>query len=228
MVIDAGGGTVDFSLHTLRLRPNGDHSLEEDVKCDAVVAGACCVDDNFIKYLKKHLEIDDDTWDNWKETQPAQYRRLMYGAWEIAKRGFGMGGVEREMRIELPQTLQNLLDDEVEEGLDDGDLVIPSDAVKEEMFDPVIRMIINGAYGMLAPAGAVDYLFLAGGFSDNPYLRSCLEDELAVYSINGVMTCSNGGTAVMKGKLELLKRSRSRVAATSSCHGCVTISVIVV
>jgi molecular chaperone DnaK (HSP70) len=204
LLIDAGGGTVDLSLHEVTAAASSSSSsyrLKELVPCTAELAGASFVDTAFTAYLLQKTGLSQQQWQDWKSRNQIRSQRLMTNEWETVKRAFGSSRMQ-DIEIELPQNLISVLPEQFQEQLEANEnmLRIPADDVRRELFDPCIAKIISGAQKMLAVVGSADYILLAGGFSESPYLRSELERALKNRATKGFWTCSNGGSAVLKGE----------------------------
>jgi molecular chaperone DnaK (HSP70) len=212
LLIDAGGGTVDLSLHEVTSAGGSSSSsyrLKELVPCTAELAGASFVDTAFTSYLLRKTGLSEQEWHEWKSQNQIRAQRLMTNEWESAKRAFGSSSSSsssgrglQDIETELPQTLIAVLPDQFREQLEANENMcrIPANDVRSKLFDPCIAKIISGAQKMLAVVGTADYIFLAGGFSESPYLRSELQRVLGRRASQGFWTCSNGGSAVLKGE----------------------------
>jgi hypothetical protein len=208
LLIDEGGGTVDLSLHEVASAASSSSSssssfcLKELVPCAAELAGASFVDAAFAAHLLHATALSRQQWQAWVHQYPGQHR-LLKKNWEIAKRGFGLGG-QAALSVELPQGLINQLPEPVAEQLMDNHncLVIAAEVACCQLFDPCIAKVISRTQQLLSVVGSADFIFLAGGFSESPYLRSWLQQALCHRAAKGLFTCSNGSSAVLKGEQE--------------------------
>jgi hypothetical protein len=239
LLIDAGGGTVDLSLHEVTAAASSSNNssssggssssyrLKELVPCTAELAGASFVDTAFTAYLLRTTGLSEQDWQEWKSQNLIRSQRLMTNEWESAKRAFGLSGQLQRVEVLLPQSLIAVLPDSMREQLEASNdiLQIPANDMRSELFDPSISRIISGALKMLAVVGTADYIFLAGGFSENPYLRSELEKALGHRAAKGFWTCSNGGSAVLKGEW-LLAPAQTLIESVSQSLCMVTESYV--
>ena len=92
LVVDLGGGTVDFTVHELvagGAADGADHFKE--VCCRrAELAGSTFLDDRFEAYLAERLGLGESGYAAWKDEKPRHWLSLMH-AWEDQKRTFGEG-----------------------------------------------------------------------------------------------------------------------------------------
>jgi molecular chaperone DnaK (HSP70) len=182
MIIDAGGGTIDITVHEV-VSNKGQNSLEEAVPGLGGPYGSTYIDDRFVEYIISKLGIDvmQDIYDK----EPVAYREMM-SQWEERKCRF-TGGEEdnatfvylnklyRFLSDNYPEVLQSLA--EVQDGNDDA--FILSNDVMHELFCPVIdgvETLVEKQFERLGPR-LCDFIFLVGGFSTSPLLQKRIYDN---------------------------------------------------
>lgn len=169
MIVDAGGGTVDITVHKLddlnRLKtvsiPSGN------------MYGSTSLDDGFLKVLKDH--IGERTVDDFKTENPLLFSDIM-SSWEKAKRG--ANDIKKSLKLNLPPKFvkvtkfSSIVDDET------GKL---SPTMVEQIFKIPIDKTIQLVKQQLETARYalkkhVNYIFLVGGFGQNEIFRKMLRE----------------------------------------------------
>jgi hypothetical protein len=226
MVVDAGGGTVDITMHKVVSR-NGETVLSEL----APGLGGCCgstyVDKNFEQWFR--AQVGKAVFDSWKERCPAEYLELM-GQWETAKRGF-RGSRQAAARVKSPiRALMHRMDQhfiakpkspavsisipaKLLEGLDanaaakleeqnDGydDRLLITQSQMKAFFDPVIDEVVQlvAAQNVLAGQCKGGKVLLVGGFSGSPYFTAQVKQQIST-DASDVLCPPHPATAVLLG-----------------------------
>ncbi|KAF9510329.1 hypothetical protein BS47DRAFT_1487511 [Hydnum rufescens UP504] len=84
-------------------------------------------------------------------------------------------------------------------GLDHGELIIPGDVLRREVFDPVVKEVLHSiATHVQASHVRPDVLLLVGGFSANGYLFQCISDQFSP-SILSIIRPADGDIALCRG-----------------------------
>jgi hypothetical protein len=222
-VVDAGGGTVDITLHSVVPR-NGEMVLSEAATGVGGFYGSTYVDQNFERWFSSQMGVD--AFEGWKQKHPGEHVELM-GQWEVKKRGFqgcaelggSMGSTLRRLgqldvnassaaaaEVRIPASLLESLDadamaaiEEMNDGYDDRLLI--SESQMREFFDPVIDevvQLVQQKAAMLAgrPRGKV---LLVGGISASPYYAARLKQQIDTDS-SEVLCSPHAASAVLLGK----------------------------
>ncbi|GIM04741.1 hypothetical protein Vretimale_9239, partial [Volvox reticuliferus] len=87
MVVDAGGGTVDITIHEIVER-SGTAVLSEAQAVPGLgeMVGSTNVDAAFATYFRS--KVGEEVYDTWRETHPGEWMRLLEGTWEQIKCDF--------------------------------------------------------------------------------------------------------------------------------------------
>ncbi|KAG7530478.1 hypothetical protein FFLO_05019 [Filobasidium floriforme] len=208
LVIDAGGGTVDFTSY----RINKTEPLElEEIGADSKVClynGSTYVDQSFQEVLTSHLEQEYPlTKASDKHIDKAKHifatlrkpeftsKKKVTGFWDIS---------------------------ENEDDFDDGGIEVPWDLM-ESAFKPHVDLIVDTA-SAIAQGDRPKYIFCSGGFGDSAYLREQLElIKGDIQIVQPEQTASSSGSkAVTLGACLYGLRSWVQKRITSKCIGCNT------
>ncbi|MEW5309674.1 MAG: hypothetical protein WDW38_001543 [Sanguina aurantia] len=73
MVVDAGGGTVDITVHEVETRA-GEQVLAESICAQGAYAGSTFVDSAFESFYRQ--QVGPDAFDTWKAADPASYQTV--------------------------------------------------------------------------------------------------------------------------------------------------------
>ncbi|KAF8150922.1 actin-like ATPase domain-containing protein [Crassisporium funariophilum] len=169
LVCDAGGGTVDLAilksiggstkLETAELSVGGSHPC-----------GSLFVDLRFQWLVKLLME------EHPIHREEASLANFMLNFSEVVKLRFR--GKEDETNF-FPFTCFNVEDpDDPAVGLINGELVIPGNMLRREVFDPVITLVLGHIARQLRKTDErVKALLLIGGFAGNDYLFQRIKDE---------------------------------------------------
>ncbi|GAA5801684.1 hypothetical protein HPULCUR_007134 [Helicostylum pulchrum] len=100
--------------------------------------------------------------------------------------------------LDLPASmgLGDLTDADI--GLDNGSLCLPAEELKDFVFEPVIRQVLDLIKGQLAQSPQLEAIFLVGGFGQSNYLFRRVEDEFA-NQVGMIGVPPRGELAVVRG-----------------------------
>lgn len=100
--------------------------------------------------------------------------------------------------LDLPASmgLGDLTDTDI--GLDNGSLCLPAEELREYVFEPVIRQVLDLIKGQLAQSPQLEAIFLVGGFGQSNYLFRRVEDEFA-NQVGMIGVPPRGELAVVRG-----------------------------
>ncbi|KAG2462915.1 HS12A protein, partial [Polypterus senegalus] len=187
VVVDCGGGTVDLTVHQIRL-PEG--HLKELYKASGGPYGSVGVDYEFEKLLCKIF--GDDFIDQFKIKRPAAWVDLMI-AFESRKRAAAPDRTN-PLNINLPFSFidyyKKFRGHSVEHALrksnvdfvkwsSQGMLRMNPDAMNA-LFKPTVDQIIHHLSDLFQKPEVSDikFLFLVGGFSESPLLQHAVQNML--------------------------------------------------
>ncbi|KAF5833002.1 hypothetical protein DUNSADRAFT_10923 [Dunaliella salina] len=192
-IIDAGGGTVDISVHKCVERSSGHVVLDEAIYATGAMCGSMCIDDAFKEFYKE--AVGHIAFDSWIHDHPVQWQQVLK-QFEACKRSFA--GDESssnsssstvsiktpKSRVVIPPDLHARMSDVQKEQLQfnqgtASDVVL--DEKMEDFFDHTIKETISMASAKLlelAPLHRCSRVLLVGGLASSPYLMNCIRGAL--------------------------------------------------
>ncbi|GIQ79965.1 heat shock protein 70 family protein, partial [Kipferlia bialata] len=142
MVVDAGGGTVDLTVHKMTIK-DGEDALEEVCRGLGGTCGGTFVDASFREWVCDKLTPEQV--DKAERERPKDMQSL-YTAWDNAKKEVGREDTD-DVYIPIPVGIYKSLPQEVQFRLEeeqdgyDTDLVLTDEDAKE-IFEPTVQRII--------------------------------------------------------------------------------------
>lgn len=202
LVVDAGGGTVDLTMHDV-----DGAGLRECIPGDGdAFSGSTFVDQEFEKALAARLGVS--AWDKLKADEPMATQKLRE-SWEANKctfdgqRALHIGfdaATKKALRKVNPQFLGRL----AKEQNGETDALIFSAAEVLTMFQPILDRIVTLVRRHVSQAEQAgrppDLVFLVGGFAESPLLLAALREALEPLS---VVVPNRPGQAVLEGAARL-------------------------
>ncbi|KAM4063745.1 Hsp70 family chaperone [Hirsutella rhossiliensis] len=189
VICDAGGITVDLASYTIKaLSPH----IQLDKSSDpwGGLCGSVFLDMTFVHYIQKEL---DGYVPNWEDKKNQKWLNSMREQFEtrIKKDFTGEGPDDQVYQMDAFERR-----DSSKHGIKDNILEISATAIREHVFDPVIREVTYLVHNYLdAVTGGVKVVLLAGGFGQNRYLKKSLQLALSyrvkVYEIEKSQTAIN-------------------------------------
>uniref|UniRef100_A0A4W3J412 Heat shock protein 12A n=1 Tax=Callorhinchus milii TaxID=7868 RepID=A0A4W3J412_CALMI len=188
LVVDCGGGTVDLTVHEIKL-PEG--HLKELYKASGGPYGSIGVDYEFEKLLCKIF--GEDFIDQFKIKRPAAWVDLMI-AFESRKRAAAPGRIN-PLNINLPFSFidyyKKFRGHSVEHALrkssvnfvkwsSQGMLRMNPDAMNA-LFKPTVDHIVQHLSDLFQKpeVSGIKFLFLVGGFAESPLLQQAVQSSLS-------------------------------------------------
>lgn len=185
MIVDCGGGTVDITTHRVL-----DALAMEEIAVGAGGAhGSTYVDREFERYLMSRLGAEAIR--AYEKESPNEYVQLM-AAWERLKVSYGEqapDGDHQTYYLPLEVRLYRLLDTQYPNTLrrlasvqaGDDTRIYLQDSDIQSFFKPAVTGTIQRIREQMNRLGGkrCNYMFLVGGFSRSPVLRSAIESEFA-------------------------------------------------
>ncbi|CAJ0842346.1 17983_t:CDS:2 [Entrophospora sp. SA101] len=197
MIVDCGGGTVDLTTRKLATSD----TLSEVSERTGDFCGSTYVDDEFITFLKN--ELGSKAMSDFKENHYDEYQYLIHHFFcpEIK---FGFDGdsfdaTDLDIGRFCP-ALKDYITKDISDKLrkEDWLLEITYEDVLA-MFDPVVNRIICLIRNQLtASKEKCSALFLAGGFSESPYLISKIKNAFGS-TVSIISVPQNPISAVVRG-----------------------------
>ena len=227
MVVDAGGGTVDITVH--EVGSNGAW-LEEVIAGGGGLFGAKNVDQSFRQYLV-HL-LGESVFRQFLEEEPYDSVVLM-DDWEQTKCNYNLGNDFTSMRMPMgmyqllknkhPETLKKLAQKQNGENT--------SFQLNRQTMEAIFRKALNGIVEEVQKsfqklgAGTCDYLFLVGGFASSPLLQDRIRREFG-NKVKKIVIPPDPGAAVLTGAVSYgLDPTKIRVRRARMSYGCRALGV---
>ena len=230
MIVDAGGGTVDITVHEIEAGP----APREVIPGAGSMHGAMEVDNAFRKVLEARLGTSAVA--HFQKEEPYAFVKLM-DEWEQAKCNFrhGMATTFVPLGAELYRLLadhhadvlarlrQEQTGDEFNLHLDEKTMIGIFDPILTGVIDTVRRQFDKLEAAHHAGNGhkeVCDYLFLVGGFANSVLLQERVKQAFAGKVIKIVIP-PDPGAAVLTGAVAYgLDPSRIRTRRARLTYGC--------
>lgn len=201
MIVDAGGGTVDITVHEVI----GGRGLDELVPCGGGLHGSKYVDRHFREFLARKLSAE--AIDEFQAQWPVEYGKLMSETWENIKCTYDATPNWRAS-IELPRRLEKILQDSFPAVLDllanaqggDNTVIRLTNSDIEAIFNSVIEQLIGKVKNQFTTLEdrQCDILCLVGGFAESPLLKRRIQEEFGG-RVKRVVIPDRPGAAVLLG-----------------------------
>ncbi|XP_053399657.1 heat shock 70 kDa protein 12A-like [Mercenaria mercenaria] len=204
LVLDAGGGTVDITVHEVMSGGN----LKELDKASGGAWGGVQVDDAFFQFLS---EIAGSlVMTKFKDMHMEDYIDL-FRDFEVKKREIGPKK-DTKVTFRMPTALADLVKDMRNETLQEtikktkysnqvklvGDKLRVDPAVVKGFFKPSVNSIVKHVKGLLREStnSGVEAVLMVGGFSESPMLQETVRNHFPGLRI---IIPDEAGLAVLKG-----------------------------
>ncbi|MCK6524416.1 Hsp70 family protein, partial [Myxococcota bacterium] len=223
MLVDAGGGTVDITVHLLK-----DGHLAELAQGSGATCGATYLDAEFQRFMRDLL--GGRAFDRLVNERPTAWHSVLRH-WENAKRTYGPGYSSFHLPIEM--ALLKIVKHErpnfeevlgrLQGGVDDA--VVLSPERMEKIFKPVLDQVVEAVraqFDILTAARApkVQNIVLVGGFSESTALQARLRAEFGSQGC-GVLVPERPGSTILLGAAHLgFDTGRIRERAARLTYGC--------
>ncbi|KAL4230425.1 Heat shock 70 kDa protein 12A [Mactra antiquata] len=210
LVLDAGGGTVDITVH--EILPGG--RLKELHKASGGAWGGTKIDDAFYEFMVEitgtGADIRTKVMDKFKEEHMEDYIDL-FRDFEIKKRAIGPDGdskVTFKMPVALLTMVQQIRNKTLDEAIKNtkyaSDVKSTSDKLRvnqkvaKGFFDASMRSITNHVKDLLRVPSCrnIDAIVMVGGFSESPLLQHAIKQT---FSSTQVIIPNEAGLAVLRG-----------------------------
>ncbi len=219
MVIDAGGGTIDITVHkVVESIGSKELVLDELTSGTGDTYGSTYVDTKFQEYLRN--KITDKIWQDFHDYEPLAFLQLM-AEWERQKCSFDyrqdivtfISIVPPLYRI-LPESIHEKLN---EEQGDDSYFELSRETM-EALFQPALDGIVTKVEEQFRLLGRkkCDFIFLVGGFSSSPLLQKQISEKFGS-RVKKIIVPSRPSAAVLLGAVSygldpsVIRARRSRL-----------------
>lgn len=188
MICDAGGGTVDLIVFEINEPPGDRRTLKEVTNGHGGSCGSGFLDLRMREYLKRKFS-------HYHTINDSAMELIMDTFVNVIKPDFD--GVEDHF-LDLPASmgLGDLTDNDI--GLDNGSLCLPAEELRDYVFEPVIRQVLDLIRGQLVQSPQLEAIFLVGGFGQSNYLFRRVEEEFA-NQVGMIGVPPRGELAVVRG-----------------------------
>ena len=222
MIVDAGGGTVDLTVHEVE---KDGSALKEVIPGAGSMHGAMQVDAAFRQVLEARLGAD--VLERFRNEEPYAHVKLM-DEWEQAKCNYRpgtetiyvpmMSELYRLLREQFPAVLERLRNSQN----GDEDSLHLDQKTMEQIFNPTLSGVIETVKGQFKRLGELscDYLFLVGGFANSVLLQQRIKKEFAG-KVKKIIIPPDPGAAVLTGAVSYgLDPGRIRARRARLTYGC--------
>jgi molecular chaperone DnaK (HSP70) len=182
LIIDAGGGTVDLTVHTF---VGG--VLEEKTVRGGGPYGSIILDENFLEIMSELLT--PEVMEEFISSSPAAFHDLMV-EWEV-KKCSQVKNLNDSVYIALPAKLTRIIN---KKGIsvdgfneEDGELKLSNAHIKkiyQANIDNILTLIDNQ---LKSCHRSIDYCFIVGGFGESPVLQQEIKKKFRSYFKKGII-----------------------------------------
>ncbi|KAA1466844.1 actin-like ATPase domain-containing protein [Dentipellis sp. KUC8613] len=190
MICDAGGGTVDLAVYKI-IGQMANLEIAEMSARSGANCGSLFLDLRFRELVRTLLA------EHPAHLDAASLAYFMHSFSETDKLAY-MGESDDENMFNF--TCFNVEDpDDASVGLINGELSIPGNLLRREVFDPVVNQVLELIEGQMAKIDQrIDALLLVGGFSGSEYLYKRVEEQFGA-RIKVIARPSDADTATARG-----------------------------
>ncbi len=219
MVVDAGGGTVDITVHKV---------VSDGLDTIGQSRGDSCGSTNIDKEFFNHVKslIPQKIMDKFQAEFPFEYLKMLH-EWERQKCSYDEKSIEsnRMLKIPIPNKLDRILSKnypQIREKLsnlqdgDDENICLKHEKVKQifkPTLDSLISLVDEQFQELDRRSEKCDYIFLVGGFATSPFLQKRVKQRYEYKKVQKVVVPHDPGAAVLWGSVAYAKnptRIRSR------------------
>lgn len=203
LVLDAGGGTVDLTVHQMYVE-QGVKKFVEVVPGLGKSCGSTFIDDRFLNFFRE--KVGDKAFDRAKVKSPI-VSFILLKSWEPIKRNFDPKGTKAPLFVQIPCAITAEMSkkrkkelEDAQEGFNECVFLHHEDLLS--FFDPVVKEVVAMADKMVKQSTRkVKKILCVGGFSESKYLLHCVREHFEKKKIE-VICPQEAGTAVLKGAVE--------------------------
>ena len=222
MIVDAGGGTVDLTVHEI-----DNENLKEVVRGSGGACGSTYLDQRFTHYIKEL--IGNEIYEEMEIHHPEGIILLM-DAWERAKCDV-KASLEKTVFIPIPTPIWRFLskkDDVLERIADfqdgeDEDIVLDPEKLNF-IYDSVLQDVEDAIREQIkildeSEDPRCERLVLVGGFAESPILQKRIKENFST-RFEGIHVLQSPGKAVVEGAVHFALRERIQSRRMRFTYGC--------
>lgn len=225
MIVDAGGGTVDITVHKIL----SDWRLEEIVPGSGGAYGSTYIDDEFKKYLEQRL--GKEVIQQYEEEEPVGFLKMIE-EWESQKCDFNPQRSGQSTNFPIPTSLYKLLSRKypdvlqrlANEQMGADEYIYLDTPTMTQIFMPVIDgliQVVENQFNILGQQQC-DFIFLVGGFSSSPFLQHYIRKHFAD-RVKKIVIPPFPGAAIVEGAVAYgLNQAVIPVRRSRFTYGCST------
>jgi len=195
MVIDAGGGTVDITVHRIENK-----RLKEETVRNGGACGSTSIDDKFFEWLADQFEPGTIN-DMLQQDQVAHHNlRLEWERLKVASTNF-----DADRYMNMPDSLRKLVSDgrllSTSSDIHKRGRICLSPAVQKEMFNGVLARVAELVEEQISRSTlTIDFVLLVGGFGQCPHLLKLLQEKFVDSGqVKSIAQPGQSGTVVVSG-----------------------------
>lgn len=222
MIVDAGGGTVDLTVHEI----DGD-SLKEVVRGSGGACGSTYLDKRFIHYIKELL--GEELYQEISLQEPKGMLDLM-NAWERAKCDV-KASLKKTAYVPMPTPIWRFLNKKNDvlshiAELQDGEeeVIVLTPEKLNFIYDPVLQDVEDAIKEQIkildeSKDPRCERLVLVGGFAESPILQQRIKEKFST-RFQGIYVLPSPGKAVVEGAVHFALKDRITSRKTRYTYGC--------
>ncbi|KAF8064184.1 hypothetical protein FPV67DRAFT_1629198 [Lyophyllum atratum] len=190
IVVDAGGGTVDLAVYKI-IGQMANLEIAEMCARSGSNCGSLFLDLRFRELVKALLG------EHPAHLDPASLAYFMHSFSETEKISYGGVSDDQNMFHFTCFNVEDPHDSSV--GLIDGQLTIPGNLLRREVFDPVVGEVLHLIEEQIRKLDQrIDALLLVGGFAGSEYLKQRVEEQFSS-RIKVIARPADADTATLRG-----------------------------
>ncbi|GLB44621.1 putative actin-like ATPase domain-containing protein [Lyophyllum shimeji] len=190
IVVDAGGGTVDLAVYKI-IGQMANLEIAEMCARSGANCGSLFLDLRFRELVKALLA------EHPAHLDPASLAYFMHSFSETEKLSYRGISDDQNMFHFTCFNVEDPHDPSV--GLIDGQLTVPGNLLRREVFDPVVGEVLHLIEEQLRRLDQrIDALLLVGGFAGSEYLKQRVEEQFS-FSIKVIARPADADTATLRG-----------------------------
>ncbi|ORX60439.1 actin-like ATPase domain-containing protein [Hesseltinella vesiculosa] len=191
MICDAGGGTLDLIVFGVKMDADGNRTFQESTEGMGRSCGSIFIDKGMKKLLKSKLKKIS----KGRGVPDAALETMMEHFIDRMKPDFD--GTE-EQYLDLPMNAGVVEHYLPAVGLQDGKLTFTVEELKQKVFEPVVKDVLDLLHQQLKMTTNLKAIFMVGGFGSSQYLYHRVNEEFSPLGVK-VVTPNRGELAVARG-----------------------------
>ncbi|KAI8067566.1 hypothetical protein BC940DRAFT_301054 [Gongronella butleri] len=191
MICDAGGGTLDLIVFSVKMDADGNRKFQESAKGMGRSCGSIFIDKNMRKLIKSKLKKIS----KGGSIPPSALETMMEHFIDRMKPDFD--GSE-DQYLDLPMIAGLVEQNMPSLGLRDGKLEFTVQELEEKVFEPVVRDVLDLVQQQMNETTNLKAIFMVGGFGSSQYLYLRVNREFGSQNLK-VITPNRAEMAVSRG-----------------------------